>query len=308
MAKGPIKIQLRGQGTCNLVHYPLQDTLTAIDDIQRQKYNKELICKYSQGVSDAGDEELLLNDNYKLLFPWYKTPNTLTGIKTCFWRARKELNKLLRQNNKLMGVVQPAASSKLPPNLTPTQKKQVQVQEQVYDAQVAALKVAASRNVSLSTQAAGAPESSQSESNHNLSAQNHSAIRLQSISHFSPWVEPPLVYDNLLMSQATTNRSGQPGFAPDSRSRQELYQARFNANVRTRVSSERLSLQNERRHGYVTETDLDSNSHTKSETDVIDTSQLSLTQTTFELPRRPKAPIQSSRNPLDTQEDIEMED
>ncbi|ATZ45308.1 hypothetical protein BCIN_01g01130 [Botrytis cinerea B05.10] len=43
MAKGPIKIQPRGQGTCNLVHYPLQDTLTAIDDIQRQKYNKELI-------------------------------------------------------------------------------------------------------------------------------------------------------------------------------------------------------------------------------------------------------------------------
>lgn len=204
---------------------------------------------------------------------------------------------------KTLQVVQPAASSKLPPNLTPTQKKQVQVQEQVYDAQVAA-----SSNVLLSTQTAGAPEPSQPESNHNLSTQNHSAIRLQSIGHFSPWVEPPLVYDNLLMSKTTTNRSGQRGFAPDSRSRQELYQARFNANARTRVSSERLSLQNERRHGYATETDSDSDSHTKSETDVIDTNQLSLTQTTFELPRRPKAPFQSSRNPLDTQEDIEMED
>ncbi|TEY66942.1 hypothetical protein BOTCAL_0130g00170 [Botryotinia calthae] len=303
MAKGPITIHTAGQGTCNLVHYPLQDTLPAIDDIQRQRYNRELICK---GVSDDGDEELLRNDNYKRLFPWYKTPKTLTSIKTCLWRARKELNKLLRSNNKIMGVVQPPASSKLPPNLTPAQKQQVQVQEQVYDAQVAASQVAASSNVPLSIQAAGAPESSQSESNHNLSAQNHSAIRLQSIGHFSPWVEPSLAYDNLLISEETTNRSGQPGFATDSRSRQAPYQARFNSNARTRVSSERLSLQNERRHGYATDTDSDS--HTESETDITDTNQLLLRPSTFTLPRRPKTPFQSSRNPLNTQEDCEMKD
>ncbi|KAF7914104.1 uncharacterized protein EAF01_000510 [Botrytis porri] len=147
MAKGPIIIPLRCPGTSNPVHYPLQDTLTAIDDIQRQKYNKELICKvkniytYFRGVSDGGDIEVLRNDNYKRLFPWYKTMNTSRSISCSLSAARRNLNTLLRLNNPLMGVtfhheivvcyqgmtakipqaVQPTAASNLPPKFTPAQ-------------------------------------------------------------------------------------------------------------------------------------------------------------------------------------------
>ncbi|TGO49573.1 hypothetical protein BCON_0206g00080 [Botryotinia convoluta] len=291
MAKGPIIIHLQGSGTCNLVHYPLQDTLTAINDIQRQNYNRALICK---GVSDGGDEELLRSDNYKRLFPWDKALKTPKSIESRLFRTRRNLNKLLRLNNTLVGVVQPTAASKLPPKLTPAQQQQAQAQKQAYDAQVAASRIAPP-----SAQTAGAPAFGQSELIHKPSAKNHSAIRLQSSGRFSPWVEPPLAYDNLSMPGATTNQSGQPGSATYSRSRQAHYQARTKANARTRSYSKLLPLQNGRSYGYAT--DIDSDSHTESSADINDINQLSPTLSTSHI-------ILKTKKPLNTQEDNEMED
>ncbi|KAF7854133.1 uncharacterized protein EAF02_011751 [Botrytis sinoallii] len=218
MAKGPIIIHLKGQGAWCLVHYPLLDTLTAINDTQRQNYNRALICKYSHystnlGVSDDGDEELLRSDNYKRLFPWYRTLSTMQRLKDHLFRTRMKLNKLLRLNNALMGVVQPTDASKLPPILTPAQQQQVQAQRQAYDAQVAASRIAAPRIAPPSTQKADVPASSQSELIRTPSARNRSAIRRQSRGRSSHWVEPPLAYDNLSTPGATTNLSGQPGSA-----------------------------------------------------------------------------------------------
>ncbi|KAF7926447.1 hypothetical protein BELL_0549g00040 [Botrytis elliptica] len=210
MAKGPIGIHLKGQGAWYLVHYPLPDTLTAINDTQRQNYNRALICK---GVSVDGDEKLLRSDNYKRLFPWYKTLSTMQSLKDHLFRTRMKLNKLLRLNNALMGVVQPTDASKLPPILTPAQQQQVQAQKQVYDAQVAASRIAASRIAPRSTQKADVPASSQSELIRTPSARNRSAIRRQSRGRSSRWIEPPLAYDNLSTPGATTNLSGQPGSA-----------------------------------------------------------------------------------------------
>ncbi|KAF5878978.1 uncharacterized protein Bfra_001151 [Botrytis fragariae] len=288
MAKGPIIKHLQGQGTCNLVHYPLQDTLTAINDTQRQNYNEALICK---GVSDDGDEELLRSDNYKRLFPWCRALKTTQSISSHLFRTRRKLNKLLRLNNTLMGVIQPTAASKLPPNLTPAQHQQVQAQKQAYDAQVAASRIAASQvaasqvavsqTASPSTQKADVPASSQPELIHNPSAKNRSAIRLQSRGHFSPWVEPPLAYDNLSTPGATTNLSEQPGSATDSRSRQAHYQVRTKGNGRTGSYSKLLPLQNESSYEYPA--DRDSDSHTESSADITDSSQLSPTLSTSQI-------------------------
>ncbi|TGO23970.1 hypothetical protein BPAE_0116g00080 [Botrytis paeoniae] len=265
MAKGPIIKHLQGQGTCNLVHYPLQDTLTAINDTQRQQYNRALICK---GVSDGGDEELLRSDNYKRLFPWYRALKTTQSISSHLFRTRRKLNKLLRLNNTLMGVVQPTAASKLPPNLTPAQQQQVRAQKQAYDAQVAASQVAVSQIAPPPTQKADAPASSQSELIHN--PQRKIARQF-----------PPLAYDNLSTPGATTNLSGQLGSATDSRSRLAHYQARTKGNGKMGSYSKLLPLQNERSYEYPT--DRDSDSHTESSADITDTSQLSPTSSTSQI-------------------------
>ncbi|THV51263.1 hypothetical protein BGAL_0117g00180 [Botrytis galanthina] len=206
MAKGPIVLHRKSRGEGHLIHYPPQDTLTAINDTQRQEYNKALICK---GVSDDGDEELLRNDNYKRLFPWYEKQKNISS----------HLSRIRR-------VAQPTTASKLPPNLTPAQQQQVQAQKQVYDAHVAVSRIAASQVAPPSTQKATASASSQSDLIHRSSAQNDSTTRLQSGGNSSPGrVEPPLASDNLSTPGATANPSEQAGPATDSHYGQADYQA-----------------------------------------------------------------------------------
>ncbi|TGO36350.1 hypothetical protein BHYA_0127g00050 [Botrytis hyacinthi] len=218
MAKGPIVIHSKGRGACHLVHYPPQDTLIAIDDTQRQEYNKALICK---GVSDGGDEELVRSDNYKRLFPWYETSNTTQSLTSHLFRTRRMLNDLLGLNNTLMGV---------------------------YDTQVAASQVAPP-----STQKATASASSQSELIHRYSARNDSTIRLQSRGNSSPGrVEPPLAYDNLSTPGTTTSQSGQLRSAADSCSPQAHHKAG------TGSYSNLLPLQNEGSYEYATDNNSDS--------------------------------------------------
>ncbi|KAF7960343.1 hypothetical protein EAE96_000028 [Botrytis aclada] len=242
MAKGPTIKYLQGQGACSLIHYPLQDTLTAINDIQRQEYNREFICKYShydklivisiqlqglniytyfKGVSDGGDEELLCSGNLKRLLPCYKTR---------LLRTRKKLNRSIRSNNTLMGVVQPTISSRSPPNLTPAQQ-QIQAQKQAYDAQVAASQIA--------------PPSTQTA-----------------------------IWWPLFSLSRVTPRGARSGLATDSRSRKSRYQARIEANDRTWPCSRLLFLQNKK--SYVYTTDEDSESYTKSSADMTDTNQKTL--------------------------------
>ncbi|TGO07946.1 hypothetical protein BTUL_0235g00090 [Botrytis tulipae] len=247
MAKGPLVIHRRGRGAGNLVHYPPQDTLTAINDTQRQDYNKALICK---GVSDDGDEELLRDDNYKRLFPW----------------TRKMLNNLLILNNTLMGarfhmeiVDQPTTASELPPNLTPAQQQQVQAQKQVYDAYVAVSRIAASQVAPPSTQKATASASSQSDLIHRSSARNDSTIHLQSHGNSFPGrVEPPLAYDNPSTPGATTNPSEQAGPAIDSHYGQADYQALTEYSNNMESFSEFLPFWNENNDEFVMDRDSDS--------------------------------------------------
>ncbi|KAF7905741.1 hypothetical protein EAF00_000020 [Botryotinia globosa] len=260
MAKGPIVTNSKGRGACYLVHYPPQDTLTAINETQRQEYNKALICK---GVSDDGDEELLRNDNYKRIFPWYEKLSTTNSISSHLSRARRILNNSLSLNNTLMGarfhmeiVVQPTAASKLPPNLTPAQQQQVQAQKQVYDAHIAVSRIAASQVAPPSTQKATASASSQSDLIHRSSARNDSTIHLQSYGNSSPgWVEPPLTYDNSSTPGATTNPSEQAGPATNSHYEQAHYEAQTEYSNSMESFSKFLPLWNENSYEFVMDGD-----------------------------------------------------